>query len=214
MKARYISAGVLMAAGMLAVGLHQTGTSIGPAQAVAADSKHTFAVHGIGAMSCNQMTTGLQNQDPAMRGALASWMFGYVSAINRSDSGVYDMTPVQEQAALVNMVVGVCQKHQTTPVESVVDAVFQVLGKAKLTTESPDIVVSVAKNNAIIRQATLQQLQQVLVAKKYMPSSAANGTFGPVTQAALVKYQAAEHLPQTGVPDAATIVRALVETPS
>jgi peptidoglycan hydrolase-like protein with peptidoglycan-binding domain len=110
------------------------------------------------------------------------------------------------------MVVGVCQKHAPVPVESVVDAVFQALGKAKLTTESPDITVTVAKNNAVLRQATLQQLQQVLVARKYMPSSAANGTFGPVTQAALMKYQAAEHLPQTGVPDAATIVRALVET--
>jgi hypothetical protein len=212
MKARYISAGVLMAAGMLAVGLHKTGTSIGPAPAVAADSQHTFAVHGIGALSCGQMITGLQQGDVGIRGALASWMFGYVSAMNRGDSGVYDMTPVQEQAALVNMVVGVCQKHAPVPVESVVDAVFQALGKAKLTTESPDITVTVAKNNAVLRQATLQQLQEVLVARKYMPSSAANGTFGPVTQAALMKYQAAEHLPQTGVPDAATIVRALVET--
>jgi peptidoglycan hydrolase-like protein with peptidoglycan-binding domain len=50
-----------------------------------------------------------------------------------------------------------------------------------------------------------------LVAQAYLPANQANGTFGPKTQAALVKFQTAQKLPATGLPDPATVVRALVE---
>jgi peptidoglycan hydrolase-like protein with peptidoglycan-binding domain len=131
--------------------------------------------------------------------------------MNRSESSTYDATPVQETGALVNMVVAVCQNHAATPVETVVNAVFRSLSKAKLSVASPEITVTAGKQLTVIRQATLKQMQEFLVSIKYMPMSEANGKFGPDTKAALVKFQIAQHLPQSGLPDPATVLRALIE---
>jgi hypothetical protein len=208
MRAPYSMAGILLTAGLL----YSSGAGIKPA--AAADANHVFAVHGIGSLSCLDVSKALSNGDAGVRDVLASWVFGYVTAINRNEPATYDLTPVQDGAALVNMVVGVCQKNSTTPVETVVNAVFQSLAKAKLPASSPEIMVTVGKQETVLRVSTLEKLQQVLASLKYMPTSDANGKFGRVTQVALIKFQTAQHMPQSGLPDPATVVRALVEMPN
>jgi hypothetical protein len=143
---------------------------------------------------------------------LASWIMGYVTAVNRTQSGTYDATPVQDQGAMVNMVAGVCAQHPNAVVETVTNAVLASLETAKLSAPSPEVVVTVGKRATVLRQSTLQSLQQVLIAQKYLPAGEADGKFGAGTQAALVKFQTAQHLPATGLPDPATVVRALIET--
>jgi peptidoglycan hydrolase-like protein with peptidoglycan-binding domain len=183
-----------------------------PAQA--ADTKHDFAVHGIGALSCADLTATSAKNMPVVRGLLASWLLGYVTAMNRSQTVTYDVTPVQEQGALVNMVAGVCQKHPNVPIETVSYIVLQTLEKAKLSSESPEVTVTVGKASTILRQDTLQRLQKVLVSLQYLDANQATGSFGAKTQDALIKFQTAQNLPKTGLPDPATVVRALVEMKS
>jgi hypothetical protein len=183
----------------------------GSRPALAADAGHSFAVHGVGALTCSGLNATPAKDAPAMRGLLASWLLGYVTAMNRIQDVTYDATPVQDQYALVNMVAGVCGKHPNLPVETVAFAVLQTLEKAKLADASPEVTVTVGKLSTVLRKETLDKLQLFLVAQAYLPASQANGTFGPKTQAALVKFQTAQKLPATGLPDPATVVRALVE---
>ncbi|MDE8349678.1 MAG: peptidoglycan-binding domain-containing protein [Acidocella sp.] len=212
MRTVYFGAALMVAAGVL---------SAGARPAVAADTKHSFAVHGVGALSCAEMANAMTQVDPqtkatseaAVRSTLASWMLGYVTALNRTDAATYDATPVQDDAPLVNMVIGVCSKNPTARVETVVSAIFTSLEKAKLPVESPEVKVTVGTQSTVLRAATLLSLEKALVAQKLLKSADADGKFNDNVKAALVKYQTAQKLPQTGLPDADTVIRALVETP-
>ncbi|HQT65120.1 MAG: hypothetical protein B7Z75_09335 [Acidocella sp. 20-57-95] len=198
--------------------------------ALAADTKHSFAVHGIGAVGCADLIKGLtpgdaktmtpdqlkqQNSDQAViRMSLGSWLLGYVSEINRVQAGAYDVTPVQQEDALINMVAGVCAKHPDARVETVADVVFTSLAKAKVPSESPEVKASAGNNATVLRQSTLVQLEKTLVSEKLLKEADANGKYGPAVQAALVKFQTAQKLPVTGLPDPATVIRALVGLPA
>jgi hypothetical protein len=184
--------------------------SIGAASA--SDTSRSFAVHGVGALTCAKLNAVPAADAAEVRMVLASWIMGYVTAVNRTQSGTYDATPVQDQGAMVNMVAGVCAQHPNAAVETITNAVLTSLETAKLSAPSPEVTVTVGKRATVLRQSTLQSLQQVLIAQKYLPAGEADGKFGAGTQAALVKFQTAQHLPATGLPDPATVVRALIET--
>jgi hypothetical protein len=207
MRAPILTAVVLLAAGL---GVVATGSR----PAAAADRKHDFAVHGIGALSCAQLDATAPANALEVRNLLASWLMGYISAVNRIQPGTYDATPVQDQNALVNMVAGVCGKNPNARVETVSSVVLQSLEKAKLTAESPEVTVTVGKNSTVLRQDTLKRLERVLVEQKDLPAREANGETGNNLQIALIKFQTAQKLPQTGLPDPATVVRALIELKS
>lgn len=207
MRAPIFKAAVLLTVGLGAV-------AVGFRPAAAADTKHDFAVHGIGALSCEQLNATTPANAPEVRNLLASWLLGYISAVNRIQPGTYDATPVQDQNALVNMVTGVCGKNPDARVETVSYVVLQSLEKAKLTAESPEVTITVGKTSTVLRQDTLNHLEQVLVAQKDLAAGQADGEAGGDLQAALVKFQTAQKLPPTGLPDPATVVRALVELKS
>jgi hypothetical protein len=69
MRASYFAAGVLLMTGLLAAGIYSSVAGIRPA--AAADIKHEFAVHGIGALSCGDMNTALLKGDAGIRDTLA-----------------------------------------------------------------------------------------------------------------------------------------------
>jgi peptidoglycan hydrolase-like protein with peptidoglycan-binding domain len=64
-----------------------------------------------------------------------------------------------------------------------------------------------------IRKATLVAVQNTLVRNKLMKEPA-DGNFGNSTEMALKAFQKSQNLPETGLPDPATVVRLLVEMPS
>ena len=201
---RQLKASVLPMAILLAA-------TAGSGNADAADKKGNFALHGAGALSCEQLTSGLLGGHAAVREALGSWILGYLSALNRERTDTYDITPIQDPNALVNMVVSVCDKDRNARVETVVFTIGRLLERAKVAEESPEQTVNVLGRTATLRKDTLIALERVLVADKLLTGKA-DGEFDGNTEAALKKYQEAQKLPVTGLPDAATIARALIET--
>jgi len=198
------------AAFLLAIGLLAAG---GPRPAEAADAKGAFALDGIGALTCGDLTTGILKGDASLRAAVGSWMLGYLSAMNRIDAGTYDATPVQMPDALVNMVVGVCAKDATARVEMVVYALLHAFDPAKSVAESAEMQVAANGQATTLRKDTLVAVQRYLIAQKLLTGDA-DGTFNSTTEAALKSFQQKQNLPQTGLPDPATIVRVLVEIPA
>lgn len=205
MTMRYSAA----AAGFLVLG-SLAASDVQPA--AAADAKGAFALHGVGALTCKDVTGALLKGDTSIRTTLASWMLGYVSAMNRIDAGTYDVTPVQIPDALVNMVVGICQKDADARVETITYAVFHAFDPAKTTAESPEIQVTANGQVTTLRKDSLMAVQRYLVAQKLLHGNA-DGTFGSETEAALHTFQQKQNLPNTGLPDPATVVRILIELP-
>jgi len=197
---------IVFAAGLLVV----TG---GVQSARAADSKGMFAVHGAGGLHCGDVTAALLRGDVSIRPSLASWLLGYLSAMNRLQPDTYDVTPVQAPEAIINLVVAVCQQNASMAVETAAYSAFRDLSSAGLSAESPEVQVSANGQTTTLRKDTLIALQKYLIGEKLLHGEA-DGSFGAPTQAALAEFQKKQNLPQTALPDPATIVRALVQIPA
>lgn len=179
----------------------------------AADQKGQFALHGIGALSCADLEQTFSKDEAPARASLSSWLLGYISAVNRERSDTYDATVVQVPDALVNMVAGVCRTNSSARVESVTYSLLQAFNEAKLSAESPEMQLGVDGHRTVLREETLRSVQHALIAQSVLKGRA-DGVFDARTQAALHAFQQAQHLPDTGLPDPATIVRLLVEIPA
>ncbi len=181
------------------------------APAQAADSKGNFALRGIGSQSCKEMLEELQKA-PGTAPIAASWLLGYMSATNRYEPDTFDISPVMDPQALFNVLVGLCKAHPEARVQTVASDTLAALGRARVRTDSPMVEAKSGNATAQIRQETLLLVQKRLNEKGYLKSKP-DGSYGAQSEAAVKSFQTAEKLPVTGVPDAPTVIRLLIEQP-
>jgi hypothetical protein len=148
-----------------------------------------------------------------MRPILTSWIMGYLTASDRLVKDTFDETPVMAPEALTAMVIGVCQRYPGVRVEAVANNVLNQLATARILHDSPVVEAREGDRMVQIRQVTLAAMQTALVRDKLLKDPAV-GTFGSSTAVALREFQKSQHLPETGLPDPATVVRLLVEIPA
>ncbi len=180
-----------------------------PAQA--ADTKGNFALRGIGSQSCKVMLEELQ-KTPATAAIAASWLLGYMSATNRYEPETFDISPVTDPQSIFNVLMALCKAHPDARVQTVASDTLAALGKARVKADSPMVETKSGNATAQIRQETLLLVQKRLNEKGYLKSKP-DGSYGAQTEAAVKAFQTAEKLPVTGVPDAPTIIRLLIEQP-
>jgi hypothetical protein len=197
---------LLMATALVAL------SAILPPPVVGADAKGSFALHGVGAQTCEVVGKQMETTSASLRPMLTSWVLGYLSAMNRLQPDTYDASPVQAADLLTEMVLGICKENGAALVETVTTAVFQQLSRARVKQDSPLVGVRAGDLTTTLRRETLIAVQAALIKSKVL-SSATPGEFDEATRAALLAFQKAQQLRETGLPDPATIVRLLVELP-
>lgn len=148
-----------------------------------------------------------------MRPILTSWIMGYLTASDRLVKNTFDETPVMAPEALTAMIVGVCQRNPDARVESVANNVLNQLAAARVLHDSPVVEAREGDRAVLIRKATLAAMQTTLVRDNLLKAPA-DGVFGKSTAAALQAFQKSQRLPETGLPDPATVVRLLIEMPA
>ncbi len=183
-----------------------------PAAAQAADAQHDFAVRGIGALQCSAFLEPAGQAAAFERLSIENWILGYLTAENRLTPDTYDIMALQAPQVLPNLVAALCRTNPNAPVETVVAGLVQHLEPIKIDRNSPLVVTKSGQTEVAIRQATLVMVEKALVSRRYYHGHA-KGEYGPDLQKALVKFQKDQSLPQTGVPDSATILRLLIELP-
>lgn len=183
-----------------------------PAAAAAATEDGSFSIRGFGAERCQDVGERLR-EDASFATAATAWLLGYTTAFNRVQADTFDVSPLVDATAMLRMVAGTCQRAPDSLVETVAFEVLRALATARVTSSTPIVQTQAGEAAARIRRETLQQMQAALIERGHL-SGAADGTFGPQTEAALRSFQQAEGLPETGVADAATVVRLLVELPA
>lgn len=177
--------------------------------ALASDANGNYAIRGIGSQDCKTLTDRLA-QDKDIGVPLASWMLGYMSAVNRYEQTTFDITPITDVRALTNIAVALCAKHPTARFEVVLADMLRALSRARVRSDSPIVDMKSGDATASLRQETLLLVQQRLNERGVLKGKP-DGSFGPQTEAALKDYQKAEKLPVTGVADSATVIRLLIE---
>lgn len=175
----------------------------------AADARGNFAVNGIGATSCADTVGAINHGQVAVRAELSSWLMGYISALNRVDPNTFDIVPVQSANAMTNLVVNICAKNGKAMVAGVANSIIDTLKLGALHTSSPLVTASFGGKSVAIRETTLKRLQTYLKKHKYL-SGPVDGQFGPSTQAAIKAFQVKQKLVVNSLPDAETVIQAVV----
>lgn len=175
----------------------------------ASDAQHQFAVHGAGAETCQQMMDSVR-QDHAAVPLVASWIFGYLTAVNRLTPDRFDVMPFVDPQTILDAVYAECERNPTRTLEVVTTTFLNAVAKAGVRTDSPVVTAEVAGKQIKIRAETLTAMQSALAAMGRYDGKL-DGMFGPKLEAALRAYQRQEKLPETGLPDASTLLHLLVE---
>ena len=180
----------------------------------AADKSGKYAVRGVGSAKCGQMVSSIDSKDQNIRKdavlLYTSWLNGYLSYVNRIEKETYDIVPLVDTTYLLAVIVGQCRNNKDALVEGVSAQVVGALSKAKITSESPIVNLTVGDQKGSFRKATLIAVQNKLIAKRYFKGKA-DGDFSKDSQKALRAFQKAEKLKETGFPDTDTLMRVLLK---
>ena len=117
----------------------------------------------------------------------ASWLNGYLSYINRIEKETYDIVPLADSTHLLAVIVGQCRSNKDALVESASAQVVGALSKAKISSESPIVALTVGDQKGSFRKATLIDLQNKLIALRHFKGKA-DGEFGTDSQKALQAF--------------------------
>ena len=108
----------------LMAGVFMTGALAGVS--AAADAKQQFYIFGeAGLMTCATLSEKLN--DTATGQALANWLAGYITALNRTTPDTFNLAGGPDLTALFAVVMDNCSKSPQSPVEA---AVYVALDKA------------------------------------------------------------------------------------
>lgn len=175
----------------------------GSATSEAADGKGEFAVIGPGVRSCAEFR-GLV--DSKARDALlyVGWFQGYISRANLIQADTYSVLPVVDANAAATLLYRVCANNPSVSVERAADSLIGLLKPMAVSSQSEIVKITDGDRTLELWQATLVLLQQQLKTLGYYKGEA-DGLFGTATRAALVSFQKAKGLPESGLPDIETL---------
>ena len=182
--------------------------------AFGSDAEGKFAVRGIGGQTCNIWTTITASTDEAARrdGILAfqAWIAGYLTATNRLKTDAFDAVPFLDMINILAITMNECKAQPDELVENTLARVVAAFDKAKVTAESPIVMVPDAGAQKPYRQATIQLAQQKLVDLGYLDSQP-DGVLGPMTTEALILYQTQNGLTSNGELSVDTMFKLLLQ---
>lgn len=180
--------------------------------ATAASSGGGYSVRGIGAQTCAQISAVKGDTEiAALADLLGAWGAGYVSQANRIVANTYDVMPIGDNAVLARIVINICKSNPKSLVESVFANLIESFRPAAESEETPLVQTVNGTNKTAVRQSVLRDLQDILIDRKMLPPNSADGQFGPRTRDAILAFQKGHSLPQTGIPDAATLITIFVQ---
>lgn len=179
----------------------------------AADGKGKFAVRGVGAGSCSQLLSMLnQKEEQARREAVLlnmSWIDGYLSYINRVEKNTFDIMPLPQAKEVLTVVVNQCAANKDTLVETMLLQVVAGFNKAKVQSESPLVKISSGSVEGSLRKETLVAIQNKLIDRKLLKGKA-DGEYNDSCKKAIMAFQKSVKLEETGYPDVNTIIKLLL----
>lgn len=173
----------------------------------AADRDGNFAVKGIGLASCADFLESVRTEDERLP-MFYGWISGFLTAMNLHGTDTYDLIDWQSDAYIAESLSRWCQDNREERFFSGVYQMARSLEAYKVTARSPVVVMEAPDGRVRLYRATLDRVRDMLAARDLL---ADGDDSEEALRAALRGYQRSEHLPETGVPDTATLFRLLSE---
>lgn len=173
-----------------------------PANAASAAGK--YAIKDAGLATC-KLYTEEKSKTSKRYFQFVGWVMGYLSAHNRYAKDNADIAPWQSTDLLAALIRNYCRAK---PDKRLVDATNQLIAALqpnRLRNSSKRLKVTAGGKALLIYETILRRAQQMLAERGHY-TGAADGKFGPATQKALEKFQKANKLTVTGLPDQRTLL--------
>jgi len=188
--------------GLLALGLLGTAAATRPTRAAVDD---VYALRGAGQLSCSQYLEAYQEEGRILY-MTAGWIDGYVTALNRVQDGVFEHLAWQETGLVLDLLRNHCAGNPNDVLANAMQLFVRATASTRLTQPSELLELPVPDGEPIdIYRDTLRRAQELLADAGHY-SAAVDGAYGPGTAAAFRAFQAANGLPETGLPDQRTLL--------
>ena len=172
----------------------------------AADQSGRFVVRGNGADLCSSFSKALETKDNQAVERYAAWIFGYASATSKLSPQTLDVSPSADGRDILAFVLNICQAKPTMALEAATAQVFSGLRPIRPTVEGPLVKFSVDGKSLSIREETVRFSERKLKAAG-LYKDAEGGKATTQLIAAIKKFQTAEKLTISGLPDIRTLIR-------
>jgi hypothetical protein len=134
---------------------------------------------------------------------------GYMTARNRLQPDTFDILPFVDGSLLLQAVSAVCADQKDITIERATSEVIGAIAPLHQRVASAAITVERSGQSVRIREDAIATLQDRL-AKRGLYAGAADGKWTEELALAVQEFQLRENITATGVPDLATLVRAIV----
>lgn len=168
--------------------------------ALAADSQGRSNVHGLGRVPCKRFVELCEKGATECK-LTASWIEGYISALNVTTPETFDLLAWQDSSVVGEFSFNICKRHpDAVLIEAINEIVRQALAPNRIKAASERVRVGEGENTAYLYRESIRRIQQRLADAGHLEGSV-DGDFGPGTRAAMAAFQKAAGLPATGMPD-------------
>lgn len=175
------------------------------APASAADPDGLFAIKGSGTATCAEFLEARRAATPAYY-LFGGWLNGYLTARNHADPATFDLAPWQTTDMLAIALEDICKPRPQESFFRAVETLVAGLREQRLQVRSEAAQARVGASRVVLYEATVRQLQERLAALGHLREPP-DGVFGPETEAAVRKFQTAQDIPVSGVPNQLTLLR-------
>lgn len=182
---------------------------IAASPAAAADRSGNFVLRGAGSQPCPTFMTAINARDQATSATYLAWLQGYMSANNRLLADTFDVMPTQGPVDFMGVVKAICERSPKFSVENAANQALVLLRPLRQTAPSPLVKLSYKGKTAELRESVLKQLEARLMELNHLRQPKTAGARSDAElHLAIEKFQRAEKLTVTGLPDLATLLRA------
>jgi hypothetical protein len=176
-----------------------------------ADANGVSSLHGMGGVSCKVITGDERfRSDAYLKGRATEWISGYLTALNAATPNVFEFSPVTRDEDLFRLVYAKCSENIALNLQQATQRVINILAPARLASASPLVILKNEFGEILIRENNLIIIQDFLKKNK-MFEGYSDGKPTPAIIEAIRKFQAANSLPKTGLPDYQTVIKILIE---
>lgn len=175
----------------------------------AATEDGAFRVRGAGIATCGQYVEAAE-----ARGAefvsFAGWVDGYLSAMNRTEEGYYDLVPWQGTELLLASLARYCEQRPDQAFHIAVINLAQSLlpGAIRQQPEIVGIEATDSETSVALYDVVIRRLQAALRIRGFYEGEL-SGEYTDATRKAVSAFQSSVGLPATGMPDQKTLASLL-----
>lgn len=175
--------------------------SVGTADA--ADPSGAFAVDGVGSRTYADFIAA-KDGDPDLLIAFAGWTTGFITAVNVFRNETFDLTPFQPTELLLAKMQKYCEANPDESYANALGKLVSSLMEGRLQAESDLVRISVGDKAVFIYRSVLADVYAKLANAGLLPQKEPT-EYDAAFASATSRYQASKGLPQSGLPDLATM---------